>query len=211
MTLNRIVPLSGLVFVALTIIAFGPLGGSTPGAGASQAKIVDFYSRHHGAETAAVYVMMIGAAFLVLFAASMWSRIGAESQSSLWRIVFVAGAAIAAAGFLAAVTLHFALSEGVNAGASPAAAQALNTLDAKDYLAFSAGIGIMLVGAAGMMIPLRGLSRALGFAAVVLGVAIFTPAGFIAFMLSGVWIVVASIALTASEPGEETALAPAPA
>jgi hypothetical protein len=41
----------------------------------------------------------------------------------------------------------------------------------------------------------RALAAGLGWAALVIGIAIFTPAGFIGFLLSGIWVLVASIVL----------------
>ena len=93
----------------------------------------------------------------------------------------------------------------------PATAQALNELDAYDYLPFSIGVGIMLVGAAGLAIPKRGLERVLGWSALVLGLGAFTPLGFFTFLASGVWIVVASVALTVADGRERAGSRPASA
>jgi hypothetical protein len=192
--LNRLLPLSGSVFVVLTVIAIGWLGGSTPGTKDSAAKVTSFYTAHHGRETAAVYVMCIAVAFLALFAASVWRQADA---GSVWRLVFVAGGAVAATGFLVAATMHLALSEGVHDGIGPSAAVALNALDANDYLPFGIGIGIMLLGAAGLAIPRRGAERVLGWSALVLAVASFTPVGFVAFALAGIWVIATGVVLSA--------------
>jgi hypothetical protein len=190
--LNRLLPLSGIVFVTLVAVAFAALGGNTPGGDASAERVTSYYLAHNGAETAAAYVLAIAVGFLALFAVAAWR----QAAPGMWRLLFVTGAAIAAAGFLAAATFHFALTSGVHHHVLPATAQALNELDAYDYLPFSIGVGIMLVGAAGLAIPKRGLERALGWSALVLGIGAFTPLGFFTFLASGVWIAVASIALT---------------
>ena len=153
--LNRLLPLSGTVFVALTVVAFGWLGGNTPGGKDSAAKVTSFYLAHHARESAAAYVICIAVAFLVLFVVSAWRQTGALS---LWHLVFVAGGTVAAVGFLAAGAIHLALSEGINDGIGSSAALALNALDANDYLPFSIGIAVMLLGAAGLAIPRRGPS-----------------------------------------------------
>jgi hypothetical protein len=190
--LQRLLPLSGIVFVVLVAVSFAALGGNTPGGGSSAEKLTAFYTTHNGAEKAAVYVLAIGVGFLALFAAAAWR----QAAPGVWRLLLVSGAAIAAAGFLAAATLHFALVEGVHHQIAPGALQALNELDAYDYLPFSIGIGIMLVGAAGLGIPGHGFERVLGWTALLLGLGAFTPAGFFTFLASGVWIVAASITLT---------------
>ncbi len=196
--LKRLLPLSGVVFVGLVAVAFAALGGNTPDGNASADKVTSFYLAHNGAQTAAAYVLAVGVGFLALFAVAAWRH----AAPGIWRLLFVTGAAIAAAGFLAASTLHLALSEGVHHHIAPAASQALNELDAYDFLPFSIGIGIMLLGAAGLGIPQRGLERVLGWSALVLGIGAFTPLGFFTFLASGVWIVVASIGLTVLDARE---------
>ena len=206
--LNRLLPLSGSVFVALTVVAFAWLGGSTPGGKDPAAKVTAFYTAHHGRESAAAYVLCVAAAFLVLFAASVWRR----AEASVWRFVFVAGGAVASAGFLVGATIHLALSEGVHDGIGPSATLALNALDANDYLPFGIGMAVMLLGAAGLAIPRRGVERVLGWSALVLAVASFTPVGFVAFVLSGVWVIATGIVLSLRAAAEmRTGAAPAPA
>lgn len=192
--LQRLLPMSGVVFVVLVAVSLAALGGNTPGGDSSAAKVASFYATHRTAETAAVYVLAIAVGFLALFAVAAWR----QAAPGVWRLLFVSGASIAAAGFLAAATLHFALVEGVHHHFAPAAAQALNELDAYDYLPFTIGIGVMLLGAAGLGIPQRGLERVLGWSALVLGIGAFTPLGFFTFLGAGIWIVIASIALTAA-------------
>ena len=51
----------------------------------------------------------------------------------------------------------------------------------------------MLIGVAGSSIRTAALPKWLGWAALVLGIVYFTPAGFVAFGLSGIWIIIASI------------------
>jgi hypothetical protein len=199
--LNRLLPLSGTVFVVLVGVAFFALGGNTPDGDAPAAKVTSFYTAHNGVETAAVYVLVIAVGFLALFAVSTWR----QAAPGVWRLLLVSGAAIAAAGFLAAGTLHYALVEGVHHHVAPAAAVALNELDAYDFLPFSIGLGIMLVGAAGLGIPERGMERVLGWSALGLGIGAFTPIGFFSFLGAGLWIVVASITLTAAGGRERTA------
>ena len=54
----------------------------------------------------------------------------------------------------------------------------------------------MLLGAAGAMIPAASGLRWFGWSALVLGVLIFTPVGFFAFLGAGIWIALASVAMT---------------
>jgi hypothetical protein len=55
--MRRLAPLSGVVFVVLVVIAFGPLAGNTPGIKKSPAEIADFYSKHHSKQSAAAFIV----------------------------------------------------------------------------------------------------------------------------------------------------------
>ena len=197
---RRLLPLSGCVSVVLFVLVLSWLAGNTPGTKDSAAKVTSFYLAHHTRQNVGSVALCIGAVFLVLFAATAWKEVEGGRP---WRLVFVSGAAVAAAGFLAAAGIHLALSEGVHARIAPSAVQALNVLDANDYLFFAFGMAIMLLGAAGMLIPRHGVDRVFGWAALVLAVAIATPIGFVGFLGSGIWVVVASIVLSV-RAGEET-------
>jgi hypothetical protein len=193
---RRLLPLSGAVSVAIFVVALPVLGGTdTPGTKDSAAKVTSFYLEHHVRQSVAAVLLSVAAGFLALFAVSVW---GASDETSPWRRVFAVGAVIEATGLLAAATVHLALSEGVHEGIAPGGIQALNALDNNDFLPFLIGVAVMMAGAAGAMIPLRGADRVLGWAALVLAVAslTFTPVAFFAYLGSGVWIVAASILLS---------------
>lgn len=68
------------------------------------------------------------------------------------------------------------------------------TLDSDSWVAFNAALGVMMLGAAGCMIP-SGV-RFMGWSALVLGIALFIPfADFFALVLTLVWIIVESVLL----------------
>jgi hypothetical protein len=114
---------------------------------------------------------------------------------------------------LVAALVHFALADAADNEASADAVQALNAVDSNTWIAFNAGFGVMMLGAAGCMIPrvLAGLPAWLGWTALVLGIALFIPfADFIALILTLLWIIVVSVMLfrvpsaplsTAASPG----------
>ncbi len=191
MTLRRIAPLSGIVFVVLTAVAFVPLAGNTPGISDSSTKIADFYTKHHSKEETAAHILVIAVAFLALFAASCWPLF--RDAGHLWTALFFGGGIIAVAGFLFAASTHLALADGAHHGLDAASLQALNALDTDNYPAFSAGLGIMMLGAAGATIPLGGALRVLGWIGLVLGISVFTPLGFVGFLGGGIWVIVFSV------------------
>ena len=203
---QRLAPLSGIVFVVLVVVAFIPVGGSTPDSSDSPTKITNFYVDNHNKEFVAAALVAIGALFLAIFVASLWDRLRADGANA-WANVVLIGGAVSVAGFLVAVTMHAALADGGNHHFSQDAMVALNGLDSNSFFLFALPLGIVMIGAAGAVLQIGVLPRWLGWVALVLGIASFTPVGFFSFGLIGIWIIVASILLSRSAEGP----APAPA
>jgi hypothetical protein len=201
MDVRRVLPLSGVVFVVLAVGAVVGLGGDTPSEGASAAEVLSFYDEHSVRQGIAAFVFAASVPFLVFFAVSLaatvpWSE-GAE-RPGIWRHVVVAGSAVAGAALVISAWVHFALADGADNDLSGEALQALNALDASSWVAFNAGLGVMMLGAAGCVIPRAraALPVWLGWAALVLGIALFIP--FVAFpglILTLLWIIVVSVML----------------
>jgi hypothetical protein len=118
-----------------------------------------------------------------------------RDEGWVWSSTFFGAGILASAGFLVGACIHYALADGAHHGIDPAALQALNALDADDFLAFGIGLAIMMLGAAGALIPRSGALKILGWLALLLGIVSFTPAGFIGFIGSGIWIIATSIVL----------------
>jgi hypothetical protein len=192
--ISRLLPLSGIVFALGALGAILGVGGNTPGLTASPATIARFYAAGHSRQSAAAYALTWATPFVVLFAVAVAARLRREQTGGdVWTTVHVAGATVAAAGFFLAAGVHLALADGGQHGLPATAMQAVNMIDADNFLAFVGGLGVMLIGAAGAMIPAPGAWRWLGWSALVLGVGLFTPAGFVATVLTTLWILVASI------------------
>jgi hypothetical protein len=194
----RLGPLTGLAFFVLVVVAFIGLWRNTPDIGDSTAKVVSFYKAHSDREQAGAFVLGIAGAFLVFFAAHLRSalRVAQPLSARLPNAAF-GGGIVAATGFLAAAAVHLALAESAKkAHVSAQAVQALNVLDNDDFLLLAAGIAVMML-ASGLAL-VRGaalLPRWLGWVAIVLGIVSFSPAGFFAFSLSGIWVATVSVLL----------------
>jgi hypothetical protein len=205
MQARQLLTLSGLAAVILIVVGFG-VSGDSPSSGDSAASIKAFYVDHSSSQQLGAFILMIAAPFLIIFAAALRSALAdaVPGMRSLWGNVLFAGATIAAAGFLLAAVLQLALANSPKDLGGPAV-QALNALSSETWPAFTGGIGVMLLGAAGGMIPLATGLRWLGWAALVLGIVIFTPIGFAGFAGAGLWIVLASVALTMQLRSSKTA------
>jgi hypothetical protein len=192
----RFAPLAGLFFVVLTVVAFLGLGGDTPDIDSSPQEVAAFFSTHSGREESAAFLLSIAVVFLVIFGASVRAALRPPGGvSDGWSSVAFGGVLVASAGFLVAAAVRLALAEAADKQVPPAAVQALNALDNAAFLPFASGLGIMLLGAAGAMIGMPGLMRGLGWLALMIGIVVFTPLGELGFFASGVWIILASVAL----------------
>jgi hypothetical protein len=192
----RFAPLTGIVFVVLLIIGFGVLSGDTPESDDGAAKIISFYNDHQGREIAAGIVVVLAVVFLAMFVVALREYLkGDNGISSFWSTVALVGGAASVAGFFGAIGVHAALIDGADQHISPDAMVALNSLDAWDFFAFVTPLAIMMFGAAGAI--LRGgaaLPKWLGWTALVLAILFFAgPFGWFGFLLTGIWIIIASV------------------
>jgi hypothetical protein len=194
----RWLPLSGIGFVVLGLLSVVVLGGSTPDTNASAAKVASFYDAHNVRQSVAAFILAASVPFLALFGAQLAAAFSALSlPESVWPRFLVAGTAAASAVWLLTALIHFALADAADQRVSGDAIRALNVLDGDSWIAWNAGLGVMMLAAAGAALTVaRLLPRWLGWAALVLGVALFIPfADFFALLLTLIWILVVSVML----------------
>ena len=197
MQARQLLTLSGLASVILLVISFAGLSQSTPEGDATGAEVKTFYTDHSSRQQAAAYVVILAVPLLIFFAAAVRTALieSGERRSELWGNIFLGGALVAGTGFLLAACFHLALTTAPE-DFSTSTMQALNAIEAESWVGFGGGIGIMLLGAAGAMLPAASGVRWLGWIALALGVLMFTPVGFFAFLGSGLWIALTSVAMT---------------
>jgi hypothetical protein len=213
MTANRLLPLSGVVFVALWVLVILIGGTDVPSTTAPANEIASFYSSETVSQGISSFVIAATVPFLVFFAVSLASLSwpGDAGARSFWRWALLGGSFITGAVIMVMALLHFALVDGADQGISPTALQALNTLDGNTWIAATASLGVMMLGAAGWLLGRARIYDWLGWAALVFGIALFIPfADFVALLLSLVWIIVTSVVLY-REPEAERHAAAAPA
>jgi hypothetical protein len=213
MDTRRVLPLSGVAFVVLALVAVVGLGGDTPESDASASEVFRFYDDHAVREGIAAFVLALAVPFLVFFAVSLATALWPEGadRPPVWHYVLIGGGLLTGAALLIAAAVVFSLADGADNKISMDALQGLNTLDANTWVAFNAGFGVMMLGAAGCMIPRvrAALPAWLGWTALVLGIALFIPfADFVALILTLLWIIAVSIMLfrrsAALEPAATT-------
>jgi len=201
--------LSGIVFVALVLVSVVGIGGSTPGTDASAEELASFYSDNAVRQGIGTFVLAAAAPFIVLFGIGLATTFGSREARgmSAWGYVLLAGTILVAGGVLITAFVHFALANGADEEISPTALQALNVLDGNTWVVFNPAFGVMLLGAAGVILT-GSVHRWLGWIAVALGAAAFIPfADFFALLGTLVWIVVTSIVLARRTTVSTAALA----
>jgi hypothetical protein len=199
---ERLAPLTGIVFVAIVVAVFA-IGGSTPEEHDSAAKVQAYYAAHHDKHTALAFVMAIGVAFLVFFASTLrhdLRRLGGTGQLS---DAAFGGGVLAAAGFAILATVHVALANAGESVTTLGTTQTLNVLDNNDFIPAAAGLAVLVFAAGAAAVRHGGLPKWLGWLGIVIGVVAFTPAGFIAFLAAGIWILIVSVLLTQARQRSE--------
>jgi hypothetical protein len=192
----RFMPLTGALFVLLTVIGFA-VAGDTPGMHGTATEIrADF--DNEAKHQIGAYLVALGAVALLFFAGHWRGVLRTAEPGGRLADVALAGAAVAAAGFLVAALIHGALAEAAQEeNVMDAALQSLNALDNWSFYPFSIGIAVfMLSSGIALVRGQRLLPAWVGAAAVVIGVLQLLPfVGFFAFMAAGIWILVVSLML----------------
>jgi hypothetical protein len=190
----RRAPLTGIVAVVMFAVAFA-ISGSTPDFDASSKQISDYFS-DQTTQVITSLLVLYGAVLLVFFSATLRSAFA--GSVSLARLVFMGGT-LMAVGLVILAGVNFTVTDLVNSSHAdridPGALQAINALDSDLFFPIVLGTSVFLVSAGLATLSTGALPRWLGWAALVLGVISFTPVGFFAFILSGVWMVIAAVIL----------------
>lgn len=193
MRMDKLFPLGGIAFVALVVLTL-VVGGSTPEPGDAAAEVVTFYDQNEVRQFVTSFVFAATVPFLIVFAVGL-ARTTGEERSALWGQVAIAGAILAGGVILMTAAIHFALLDAANQDeVAREALAAFNVLEGSTWIAYNAGFGVMMLGAAGVMLSGSAGRRRLGWSALVLGIALFIPfADFVALLATLLWIVVVSV------------------
>jgi hypothetical protein len=206
-TWERLAPLTGVVFLAIAVATFA-IGGSTPGDHDTAQQVQAYYGQHHDKHMLLGFILALSIPFLLFFVSILRYELRRAGGTGQLANAAFAGGVLAAVGFGILAFVHLALADAANSANTIGTTQVLNVLDNNDYLPVAAGLGVLMIGAGLSTLRHGGLPRWLGWVGVVIGVLIFTPAGFFAFLASGIWIALAGILLTQAR--QSAAPAPAP-
>jgi hypothetical protein len=194
--LDRYLPFAGAAFLVIAVSTL-ILVGEGPTAGDSDATVVAWYGEHAATIGLAAFLTSAAAALLLVFGAVLRDSLRAVDKGPLPTVV-LAGASVAAVGMVAAATVALAAASAADDGLESATVT-LDQLHAAGWLPVAAGLGTMYLACVASAI--RRVSRPLGGATVLLGVAAFTPAGYLTWLAAPLWVVATSVALRPSSDG----------
>jgi hypothetical protein len=185
------------------------ISSKTPNSDASSARVIAFYEAHQSRQRASDLLVVVGGAFLLFFAGSLRGYLRRTPAAEALSAVMLAGAVLLTGGIALFSGIDFALADVPNR-LDPAAAQALNVLNNDLFFPLAVGGGVFGI-ATGLAI-LRGapLPKWLGWAALVIGIASMTPAGFGAFLAFLAWTLIVSIVMYLRTAPTTAASAPGP-
>jgi hypothetical protein len=207
-TLERLAPLTGVVFVVLFVAAAILIGeGVDPEDGVEE--VLEYYDDNEGAIFAGSALGGLAGVFLIFFGGVVRRVLrDAEGPGHTLSAVAFGGAIALAVAIAVGASLSIALAESFD-DIDPVAAEALNALGWNYYIPFALGMATFTL-ASGISIVRHGALPAwFGWVAVVLGILDVTPVGFFAFLASLLWILIASVWLY-REGGPESTTAPPP-
>jgi hypothetical protein len=197
---ERIAALTGVAFVVVAIVA-GIIAGEPPDADSPVQEIVDHYAANETSIQVGAFVGVAAMVLLVFFGAYLRSVLSAvEGRGGILSTLTLVGAATIAVGFAIDFTISIALTEAAE-DVEPAAVQALQALWDSDFVPIALGILVFLIATGLSIVRYGALPRWLGWVALVLAVIGFTPIGFVAFLGTGIWIVIISVLLAVRVPG----------
>ena len=194
MSAKAIGPLTGILFVVLFIVAV-LVGGETPDTDDPAREIVDFYIDNDDSQVVASGLLALGCVALVFFLGSLRRalRAAAGDEGGLSTIALLGGVVIAVGASIFA-GIGFTLGDAADE-LPPAAILTLNALNSDMFFTVAVGTAVFNLALGLAVLRHGGLPRALGWVALVIGIAGLTPLGFFAFLATGIVIVGASIAL----------------
>jgi hypothetical protein len=193
-TLERLAPLTGVLFVALLVLSF-VISGEGPAADDSTEEVIDYWTDNDSANQWASALGSLGAAFLVWFAGTLRATLhrGEGDPGRLAATAF-GGFLALAIGITAFAGFSFAAADTVG-DVPPEVTQTLSVLNSDYFWILAMGNLVAFAATAVAILRYGAMPRWLGYLAALIAVVSVTPAGFFAFLAGGIWIVIASVLL----------------
>jgi hypothetical protein len=197
-TRSALVPLIGVLFVVLTVASFA-VAGDTPDADDPISEVVEFWIDHEGQALFGAILAALAAVALIFFAASLRRALRrGEDGAGVLSVAAMGGGIVAAAGLGTDSAFRFALGDLAD-DVDPVVTQTLNALWADFFFPMVVGLATLILATSLAAFRTRVIPVWLAWIGILICVVFFTPAGFIAFLVSGLWIAIVSVLLWRQE------------
>ena len=202
---GALVPLTGVVFVVLTVVSF-VMAGEPPDADAPAAEVVDFWADKDAVSMVGALIEALAAVALIFFAATVSRAIRRpNNDAGVLSLAALAGGTVCAAGIGVDASLRFAAAD-LAEDVDPIVIQTLNAMWSDFFFPMVIGLATLILATSLAIIMGRRVAPVwMAIAGFVLAVVFFTPAGFVAFLVSGLWVIVLSVLLWRRELGSTEA------
>ena len=197
-TRSALVPLMGVLFVVLTVASFA-VAGDTPDADDPISEVVEFWIDHEGQALFGAILAALAAVALIFFAASLRRALRrGEDGAGVLSVAAMGGGIVAAAGLGTDSAFRFALGDLAD-DVDPVVTQTLNALWADFFFPMVVGLATLILATSLAALRTGVIPVWLAWIGILICVVFFTPAGFIAFLVSGLWIAIVSVLLWRQE------------
>ena len=191
----RLVPLTGLLFVVLTLASFA-IGGEPPDADAAPGEVVEYWVDNDDTGMIGALVEALAATSLVFFGASLHRALRDVAPTGPLPVAAFGGAVVAAAGVGVDASLRFAASD-LAGDVSPEVLQTINALWSDFFFPMVVGMAALVLAASLAALAAKELMPTwMAWIGVLVVVVLFTPAGFVGFMVGGLWIAALSVLMS---------------
>ena len=195
MSLNRFVPLSGILGVVLVLVGF-IVAGSTPDLDKPVSEIQSFYVSHDSDLTASGILLAIGALFFLVFFCSLrnFLRKAEPGDAGASTYSFAAGIMVTV-GLTLFAGISFALGD-VPEKMDPAGLQLLNVLNEDLFPPFAVGTMVFLIATGVAILRTGAFPRWLGWVVIVGALFAVTPLFPVAMLALALFTVIAGITIS---------------
>jgi hypothetical protein len=182
--------LAGVVFVVLTVVGF-VIAGEPPAADDPADEVVEYFTDNDTQVMIGSVVEALAGVAALFFACSV-SRVMRRSDEGMLPTLVVAGAAVLAAGVGVDASLRFAAAD-VADELDPSSIQTMNAIWSNFFFPMAMGMSLLILAIALSALRTRIVPIWMAWIGFLLCIAFYTPAGFIAFLIAGLWIAIASV------------------
>jgi hypothetical protein len=194
LSMNRLAPLSGVVFLPLIVGAFLLLG-ETPDTDAPTREVFEYWDDNGDATQFAALLEVLAAATIAWFGGCLRVALrSSEPDPGRLSAVAFGGSLIAATGILIFAGVDFMLGETVG-DVPPEITQTFSIMDENFFFPVAGGFIIMLLASGLATLRTGVLPTWLGWVSILMAVVMLTPAGFAGFLATLLWIPLVGVIL----------------